>query len=163
VCRQRQQRRTVAVLDEVVLRDPDSIEAELLGEHDLLDRLRVEPLVRHAPRGRVAEVVQQTELHGASGGSSVAVIGQREYCTCPRSRGGAVVQRKLTITVSDDVYRGLHQRVGRGAIRRFIEDLVRPHVVDDELEALYREAAQDEAAERKAMEWIEADLGEGTP
>jgi predicted CopG family antitoxin len=71
------------------------------------------------------------------------------------------MQRKLTITVSDDVYRGLHHRVGRGGISRFIEDLVRPHVaVDDELERLYREAAQDEAAEREAMEWIEADLGE---
>jgi hypothetical protein len=74
------------------------------------------------------------------------------------------VQRKLTITVSDEVYRGLHHRVGRGAISRFIEDLVRPHVMtDDELEGLYRQAAQDEVAEREAMEWIEADLGEENP
>lgn len=71
------------------------------------------------------------------------------------------MQRKLTITVSDEVYRGLHHRVGRGAISRFIEELVRPHVVmDHELEDLYREAARDEEAEREAKEWIEADLGE---
>jgi predicted CopG family antitoxin len=74
------------------------------------------------------------------------------------------MQRKLTITVSDEVYRGLHHKVGRGAISRSIEDLVRPHVMtDDELEELYRQAAEDEMAEREAMEWIEADLGEETP
>jgi predicted CopG family antitoxin len=72
------------------------------------------------------------------------------------------VQRKLTITVSDEVYRGLHHRVGRGEISRFIEHLVRPHVVsDDDLEDEYREAARDEAAEREAREWIEAAVDEG--
>jgi hypothetical protein len=71
------------------------------------------------------------------------------------------MQRKLTITVSDGVDRGLHQRAGRGATSRFIEDVVRLHIIgDDELEAQYREAALDEAAERETMEWIEADLGE---
>lgn len=67
------------------------------------------------------------------------------------------MQRKLTITIADDVYRGLHHRVGRGDISRFIESLVRPHVTTDtELEAEYREAAQDAAAEREALEWIES-------
>ena len=41
------------------------------------------------------------------------------------------MHRKLTITVSDDVYRGLHQKIGRGQISCFIENLVRPHVVGD--------------------------------
>jgi hypothetical protein len=31
---------------------------------------------------------------------------------------------------------------------------------EDALEAEYREAARDEAAEREAIEWLEADLGE---
>ena len=71
------------------------------------------------------------------------------------------MQRKLTITVADDVYRGLHYKVGRGGISRFIEDLVRPHVVtDDELEAEYRAAAEDEEAEREAHEWIEMHVDE---
>lgn len=71
------------------------------------------------------------------------------------------MQRKLTITIADDVYRGLHHHVGRGEISRFIEQLVRPHVVtDSSLEAEYREAAQDERAEQQALEWIEADLGQ---
>jgi hypothetical protein len=74
------------------------------------------------------------------------------------------MRRKLTITLADEVYRGLHHRVGRGQISRYIEDLVRPDVVmDDELEELYRQAALDEDAEREAMEWINADLGEATP
>jgi predicted CopG family antitoxin len=67
------------------------------------------------------------------------------------------MRRKLTITIADDVYRGLHHHVGRGEISHFIEDLVRPHVVtDSSLEAEYREAAQDEQAEKEALEWIEA-------
>ncbi len=71
------------------------------------------------------------------------------------------MQRKLTITVADDVYRGLHQKIGRGEISRFIEGLVRPHVVTgSELEAAYREAARDEAAEQDAWEWIESNVDE---
>lgn len=72
------------------------------------------------------------------------------------------VQRKLTITVSDEVYRGLHHYIGRGEISRFIETLVRPHVVIDRaLEDEYREAAIDEEAEREALAWIESDVGHG--
>lgn len=71
------------------------------------------------------------------------------------------MQRKLTITVADDVYRGLHQHVGRGEISHFIESLVRPYVVtDDALEAEYREAALDAQAEQEAFEWIEANPDE---
>jgi predicted CopG family antitoxin len=67
------------------------------------------------------------------------------------------MQRKLTITVADEVYRGLHRKVGRGEISRFVEELVRPHVVeDDELAKAYREMAADEQREREAAEWIEA-------
>jgi predicted CopG family antitoxin len=68
---------------------------------------------------------------------------------------------KLTITIADDVYRGLHHRVGRGDINRFIEDLVRPHVVTGgALEAEYRDAAKDTQAEQEALEWIEANVDE---
>jgi predicted CopG family antitoxin len=52
------------------------------------------------------------------------------------------MQRKLTITLNEDVYRELHQQVGRGQISSFIEWLVRPHVATDEdLEAGYRAMA----------------------
>jgi len=74
------------------------------------------------------------------------------------------VHRKLTITVSDEVYQGLRRKIGRGQISAFIEEVVRPHVVDgDLLEAAYREMAADEQREREATEWIEAESGEALP
>ena len=53
------------------------------------------------------------------------------------------MQKKLTITVDEHVYHGLHRIVGRRRISRFIESLVRPHVVEEELSAAYREMAQE--------------------
>ncbi len=64
--------------------------------------------------------------------------------------------KKLTITIDEEVYEGLYRRVGRRKISRFLESLARPHVVDAELEAAYREMASDEARESDAAEWIEA-------
>jgi hypothetical protein len=65
-------------------------------------------------------------------------------------------KKKLTITVENSVYRGLHSVVGRRNISRFLNDLARPHVVFDNLEAGYRSMAADEERERKASEWSEA-------
>ena len=39
------------------------------------------------------------------------------------------MRRKLTITVDERVYTGLHQVIGRRRISGFIESLVKPHVV----------------------------------
>lgn len=72
------------------------------------------------------------------------------------------MHRKLTITLSDEVYQGLHRTVGRGQISRFIERLVRPHVAsDDPLDRAYRAMAGDEAREREARAWVEAVVDEG--
>jgi hypothetical protein len=71
------------------------------------------------------------------------------------------MQRKLTITIADDIYQGLHQQIGRGEISRFIENVVRPYLVTmDGLEAEYRDAAEDTAAERESADWIEANIDE---
>lgn len=70
------------------------------------------------------------------------------------------MQKKLTITIDDQVYDGLHSVVGRRKISRFIEDLVRPHVLKSDLEAAYREMAQDTAREDDAFEWAEAMVGD---
>jgi len=53
------------------------------------------------------------------------------------------MQKKLTITVDEEVYRGLHEAIGRGKISKFVEDLVRPHVVRPDLEAGYTQMAKD--------------------
>lgn len=70
------------------------------------------------------------------------------------------MQKKLTITVDEAVYEGLHALIGRRRISRFIEDLVRPHVLDVHLDTGYAQMARDEAREREASEWSEAVLGD---
>lgn len=64
--------------------------------------------------------------------------------------------RKLTISIDDRVYDGLHAIVGRGNIGQFLEDLARPFVVTDALAAAYIEMTADEAREAEADEWCEA-------
>lgn len=66
--------------------------------------------------------------------------------------------KKLTITVSDDVYTGLHRVIGRGRISRFLEGLCRPHLMGPELEAAYREMAADEGRESEALESVLRDV-----
>jgi len=66
------------------------------------------------------------------------------------------MHRKLTITVDEAVYQGLHEVVGRQRISQFIEDLVRPHVLHPDLLEAYRAMAADEAREAEAHEWTEA-------
>ena len=70
------------------------------------------------------------------------------------------MQKKLTITVDEKVYEGLHKRIGSGRISHFIEDLVRPHVIDEELELAYAQMAQDEGRETEALEGAEATIGD---
>ena len=73
---------------------------------------------------------------------------------------GGSAQKKLTITLDERVYEGLHAVVGRRRISRFIESLVRPYVLGDDLERAYREMAQDEAREADALTWAEATVGD---
>ena len=68
------------------------------------------------------------------------------------------MQKKLTITVDEQVYEGLHTVIGRRNISRFISALVRPHVLKPELEAAYKQMAADEVREAEALEWAEATL-----
>ena len=70
------------------------------------------------------------------------------------------MQKKLTITIDEMVYNGLHKVIGRGRISRFIEDLVKPYVLRQNLEAAYQQMAQDEARETEALEWSEATIGD---
>jgi predicted CopG family antitoxin len=70
------------------------------------------------------------------------------------------MQKKLTITVDERVYRGLHAVVGRRRISQFIESLVRPHVIGKDLDIAYRQMAQEESREREALEWAEATVGD---
>jgi len=65
------------------------------------------------------------------------------------------MQRKLTLTVEEEVYEGLHKTIGPRRISRFVQELVRPHVVRPDLESAYAEMAKDAEREREALEWAE--------
>ena len=65
------------------------------------------------------------------------------------------MQKKLTITVDEEVYEGLRKTIGPRKISRFIQEIVRPHVVRPNLEAAYAEMAKDKKREKEAAEWAE--------
>ena len=72
------------------------------------------------------------------------------------------MQKKLTLTIDEEVYNGLRLVVGPRKISHFIEDLVRPHVVKHDLYDEYRSMAADGVRESEALEWAEATCGDVT-
>ena len=62
----------------------------------------------------------------------------------------------MKISVDEDVYRGLLAVAGKRKISRFISGLIRPHVVEDNLEAGYKAMADDDEYEAEAREWCQA-------
>jgi predicted CopG family antitoxin len=65
------------------------------------------------------------------------------------------VQKKLTITISEEVYDALQAKIGAGRISRFIDRLVRAHVVEAGLREGYAAVAADAEREREAEGWTE--------
>ncbi len=70
------------------------------------------------------------------------------------------MKKKLTITIDKEVYEGLYDVVGSRRISHFIEELLRPYVVRENLEDAYREMAREEERESEALEWAEATIGD---
>ncbi|WP_234305563.1 addiction module antitoxin [Diaphorobacter sp. J5-51] len=66
----------------------------------------------------------------------------------------------MTITLDEAVYEGLYRMVGRRKMSQFIEDLLRPHVVDTSLDEGYRAMAADKEREAQAVEWCNALAGD---
>jgi hypothetical protein len=66
------------------------------------------------------------------------------------------MQKKLTITVDEEVYEGLHRTIGPRKISKFVEDLVRPHVIHPNLESAYSDMASNKKREKEALDWAEA-------
>ena len=65
------------------------------------------------------------------------------------------MQKKLTITVDEEVYEGLHKTIGPRKISKFVEGLVRPHVVRPNLELAYSQMSKDKKRETEALDWAE--------
>ena len=70
------------------------------------------------------------------------------------------MQKKLTITMDEQVYAGLHAVIGRRRISRFIESVVRPHVVKADMALAYQQMADDESREAEALAWAEATIAD---
>lgn len=62
---------------------------------------------------------------------------------------------EITITLSEEVYRGLQAVAGSRSIGEFIQDLTRPVVTEFCLDAEYRDMALDAEREREAVEWAD--------
>ncbi len=65
------------------------------------------------------------------------------------------MRKKLTLTVDEQVYEGLYRVAGRRNISSFIESIIRPYLVYDDLDAGYRRMAADAEREAAAVEWVE--------
>ena len=70
------------------------------------------------------------------------------------------MQRKLTLTIDEEVYNGLRSVIGPRKISRFIQELVRPHVVKRDIYAAYEEMSVDQTRESEALEWAEGTFGD---
>jgi len=70
------------------------------------------------------------------------------------------IQKKLTVTINEEVYAGLRTVIGPQKISRFIEDLVRPHVLKKDMYTAYKKMAADQIRESEAFEWAEATIGD---
>jgi hypothetical protein len=69
------------------------------------------------------------------------------------------MQQKLTITIDKEVYDALYRTVGKGNIGKFLENLARPHVLQEDLASAYQAMAADTERELAALEWSEGLIG----
>jgi predicted CopG family antitoxin len=66
------------------------------------------------------------------------------------------MHKRMTITLDEEVYEGLKRTIGKRCMSQFIEDLLRPHVLDTSLDDGYRAMATDQAREAEATAWCNA-------
>lgn len=66
------------------------------------------------------------------------------------------MHRRMTITLDEVVYEGLQRTIGKRRMSQFIEDLLRPHVLDASLDDGYKAMAADQAREAEAQDWCNA-------
>lgn len=66
------------------------------------------------------------------------------------------MQKRMTITLDEEVYEGLNRVVGKRRVSQFIEDLLRPHVLDTSLDDGYQAMARDTVREAEAQDWCKA-------
>jgi hypothetical protein len=68
------------------------------------------------------------------------------------------MQKKLTLSIDAEIYEALHKVAGKRKIGRFIENLVRPHIMSLELPKASKHKIQDKYQENETLPWVEATL-----
>ena len=63
------------------------------------------------------------------------------------------MHKKTIISLDEAVYEGLYRTVGKRRMSQFIEDLLRPHVLDGSLDEGYKAMAADQTREAEAQAW----------
>jgi hypothetical protein len=66
------------------------------------------------------------------------------------------MHKKMTITLDEAVYDWFYRTIGKRKMSQFIEDLLRPHVLDTSLDAGYKAMTANQARESEAMESVNA-------
>ena len=69
------------------------------------------------------------------------------------------MHRRMAVTLDDEVCEGLYRRVGKCRMSQFIEDLLRPHVLDSSMDEGCRAMDADCRRESEALEWCNALMG----
>lgn len=70
------------------------------------------------------------------------------------------MHKRMTITLDEAVYDGLYRTIGKRRMSQFIEDLVRPYVLDTTLDEGYRAMAADVEREAEAIAWCNGLAGD---
>ena len=75
------------------------------------------------------------------------------------------MRKRMTITLDEAVYEALCRTVGKQHRGKFIENLLRPQVMNTSLDEGYRAMAADKTRETEALEWcngIAQDIADAT-
>jgi hypothetical protein len=73
------------------------------------------------------------------------------------------MQKRLTITIDEEVYEGLYRVIGKGNVSQFLQELARPHVVPNApLDEGYGAMAADGDYEKHAAQWISGLINNAT-
>jgi hypothetical protein len=70
------------------------------------------------------------------------------------------MHKRMTITLDEAVYDGLYRTVPKRQMSQFIEDLLKPLVLDSSLDGGYRAMAADKQREAQAADWCNALSGD---
>ena len=73
------------------------------------------------------------------------------------------MKTKLTVMIDDQVLRNLKKRAGARRIGQFIEEQLRPVLMDEKIDESYRAMAADREEMKESQTWMEGAPGDVEP